>query len=152
MLRLCFFFLAVLANTATAAAALGTGAVRGDNCTPFNSFKVGYAVPGGTIVQQSVVLVGGWAVAGWILNTASGKSYYLPNPRFFDHSVDESAAAMGPPAFIALRSADFAALKAGYRESRSLLRDYSRRVDQDSPSDLPDATLLAPCFAEPLRV
>ncbi|MDP9024793.1 MAG: hypothetical protein M3N13_05440 [Candidatus Eremiobacteraeota bacterium] len=151
MLRLIPLILFVFGNASAAWAALGADAARGDNCTPFNSFKIGYAVPGGTIVQQSVVLAEGWQVAGWILDTASGKRYYVPEPRFFDHSVDDFVTA-GPPAFVALQSSGSDPLQIAYRQVRELRRGYSRFVDRDSPRDLPTRTLVAPCFAQPLRV
>lgn len=142
----------VFGNASTASAALGAQAARGDNCTPFNSFKVGYAVPGGTIVQQSIILVDGWLVAGWILRTVSGKRYYLPNPRYFDHSVDEYNVAAGPPAFALIQAPGPDALNRAYREIRKVRRAYSQHVDRDSLPDLPAATLVEPCFAEPLRL
>lgn len=150
--RLALLILLVFGDASTASAALGGQAARGDNCTPFNSFKVGYAVPGGTIVQQSVILVDGWLVAGWILETASQKRYYLPNPRYFDHSVDEYQVAAGPPAFAPIRAPGPDALNMAYRDIRELRRGYSQHIDRDSLPDLPAATLVAPCFAQPLRL
>jgi hypothetical protein len=151
--RLALLMLLVFGNASTASAALGADAARGDNCTPFNSFKIGYGVPiGGTIVKHSVILVDGWLVAGWILHTASGNRYYLPNPRYFDHSVDEYHVAAGPPAFAPIQESGPDALNRAYRDIRQLRREYSNRVDRDSLPDLPAATLIAPCFAQPLRV
>jgi hypothetical protein len=142
--------LLMLGLASDASAALGGDAARGDNCTPFNSYKIGYGVPGGTIVSQSVVLANGWLVAGWILSTSSGRNYFLPNPSFFDRSVNDGNHSTGPSALERLTSGDSAALNAAYRTSRARFKEESRHVDRDSPVRLPAATLVAPCFAHTL--
>ena len=150
-MRLIRTFIIVLCLTEVpfaASASLGGGAVRGDNCTPFNSFRIGYALPLGTIVSQSVVVVNGLAVAGWILVTPK-RSYYVPNPRFFDRALPDRWPA-GPPALQALESGGPGALNDAYRRARELRMVYSQRVDRDSPLQLPASTLVAPCFASPL--
>jgi hypothetical protein len=146
--------LAVLISTTTreASAMLGSNAARGDNCTPFNSFKIGYGVPRGTIVDQSVVLVDGWLTAGWILGTSSGTRYYLPNPRFFDHSIDEYGIAAGPPAFVVLEPSRPDALKNAYRLVRAQRKEYARHHDSDAPYDLPPRTFIARCYSKALRI
>jgi hypothetical protein len=141
-----------LAATREASAILGHDAARGDNCTPFNSFKIGYSLTRGTIVDQRVILVDGWLTAGWILGTTSGAQYYLPNPRFFDHSIDEYSIAAGPPAFVVLRSSEFNALRSAYHLVRVQRSGYARRHNSDAPPDLPFTTLVARCYTRPLSI
>ncbi|MEA2786032.1 MAG: hypothetical protein QOF71_2136 [Candidatus Eremiobacteraeota bacterium] len=144
-----FMIVLCLAELPSAAlASLGGGAARGDNCTPFNSFRIGYALPVGTIVSQSVVVVNGLAVAGWVLVTPE-RRYYVPNPRFFDRALPEYWPA-GPPALQALASDGPGALNDAYRRARVLRKAYSQRLDRDLPPQLPASTLVAPCFTSPL--
>lgn len=141
----------LIGTTAIASAPVGPGAARGDNCTPFNSYKIGYALPGGTIVSQSVVIANGW-LAGWILETAAAKRFYVPNPQFFDHDLRESEVLLGPPPPAALEALNSFALDKAYRQIRQARREYSQHVDRDSPPQLPTTTVVAPCFAQPLSV
>lgn len=62
-------------------------AAQGDNCTPFDGFKIGYSLElepryrAGRIVNQSTVLVlgrDGSKVAGWILLTFAGDRWFTP--------------------------------------------------------------------------
>lgn len=152
LLRLALLAVLLLAAMREASAMLGSNAARGDNCTPFNSFKIGYSLTRGTIVDQKVVLVEGWLTAGWILGTSSGTQYYLPNPRFFDHSVDEYSIAAGPPAFVVLQSSHPDALKRAYHLVRAQRAGYARHHNSDAPSDLPPRTLIAPCYAKTLSI
>ena len=124
--------------------------MRGDNCTPFNSFKVGYAVPGGTIISQRVVLAEGWEVVGWLLDVRSGSHYFVPNLHFFDHKIDESSLPSGPPVYIKLRSSNREALDDAYIEARIANRDATPSLGADAPTRLPAKTLVAPCFSKRL--
>lgn len=141
----------LLGTTGLAPATDGSGAARGDNCTPFNSYKIGYALPEGTIVAQNVVIANGW-LAGWVLEVSTGKRYYVPNPRFFDHDLRESAVVLGVPHSVALEASNPAALEKAYRQMRQATKEYSQHVDRDSPPQLPATTVVAPCFAHPLHV
>jgi hypothetical protein len=147
--RLLAATLFVTGQASAASAELGGAAARGDNCTPYNSFKIGYGVPGGTIVSQRIVVVNGWKVAGWILDTASARHYYVPNPRFFDHTVNEGEAA-APPAFVALTSTGSSALNNAYRTARKTQSEYAGGRGSDAPLQLPAATLVARCYVHPL--
>lgn len=71
------------------------------------------------------------------------------NPHFFDH-VAPDYQPIGPPALEALQSDGLGALNDAYRRARELRKAYSARVDRDSPRQLPAATLVASCFANPL--
>jgi hypothetical protein len=148
--RLLAATLFVAGQASAASAALGGAASRGDNCTPYNSFKIGYAVPGGTIVSQSIVVVDGWSVAGWMLVTASGQRYYVPNPGFFNRAVADAKPVV-PPAFVVLTSTGPGALDNAYRTARKAQKEYSRGRAFDSPAHLPAATLVSQCFTHPLR-
>jgi hypothetical protein len=141
----------VIGTMTLASATIGSGAVRGDNCTPFNSYKIGYALPKGTIISQSVVIANGW-LAGWILETSAAKRYYIPNPQFFDHDLRESEVVLGVPPSVALGTLNSALLDRAYRQMRQAEKRSSQHVDRDSPPQLPATTVVAPCFARPLRV
>ena len=151
-IRLSLIFILLAANTAVASASLGGVAARGDNCTPFNSYKIGYAVPGGTITMQSIVLAEGWRVAGWILHTASGRLYYVPNPQYFDRAVNDNFYLAGPPVLTIMRALSPAALDKAYRIDRSSRREYTPHIDRDSPTVLPAKTLVAPCYLRALEI
>jgi len=150
--RMSLVALLIAANTSVASAALGGDAARGDNCTPFNSYKIGYSLPSGTIIDQRVVLVGGWQLAGWLLTTAPNTLYYLPSPRYFDHAIDEFRLSSMAPAFVPVRSEAPADLDRAYSEARTLLKDYSRNIDSYAPTRLPSDTIVGKCFAEALQV
>ena len=81
----------------------GGPATRGDNCTPVNGYAIGYSLGGGaplhaviaapnspisgdntlTIVNQSTLFAvaqgGNQETVGWMLYTAGGQSYFVPN-------------------------------------------------------------------------
>ncbi|HEY4442252.1 MAG TPA: hypothetical protein VGN14_17460, partial [Candidatus Elarobacter sp.] len=66
-----------------ASAELGATAKPGDTCSPVNGLAVGLEVPvGGQIVDERVVLVGGWRLFAWALLDSKGQWWLAPSRSF----------------------------------------------------------------------
>lgn len=133
----------------TARADIGSIARRGDNCTPINGFAIGYPVPGrhipgGSIVNEAVILANGWDPVGWILTTRDG---HLALTAY--HPSGTEQATIGVPPIIALPSASTGTVRSTYNS----FRDEIIRAGTDRrflySQELKSFTV-SPCFTAPL--
>ena len=121
-------------------------AVAGDNCTPFNSYKVGYSTPSGRIVQQTVLLADGWNLVGWIIDEDSGTRLFAPYEPFFDGVMRDVRGAGPPTLYPTGRGAELGRGYAAHVRWRN-----ANGLTTVAPSALPSTTLVAPCFATPMQ-
>ncbi len=136
-----------------AEARLGGAAERGDNCTPFNAYAIGYPIPAATgpvvpIINESVVLDGGWRVVGWIL-TGRGGAMRLVAYRPTREVIDGDTSGLGVPPSYVLRSATPSDIRSAYEALRT-----AAAADGRSASGFIDSLrrfLVSPCFATGLR-
>lgn len=141
--------MALAAPATPVPAALSGVAERGDNCTPFNGFRIGYATArGATIIDQRIVLAYGWDLVGWLILDASHETFFVPYAPYFELNAARDQSAAVPALFPAGKGgADLAGAYATYLRWRQ-----QNGLQSIAPTALPDKLLIGPCFAHPLSV
>lgn len=136
-------------------ASAGAPAQRGDNCTPYNNYAIGYSIPGaqpitpvmeanttptqangaGTIVNQTNIALnntsitgGGSQPVGWLLTTQSAGIWFVPNA-----TVQFGMAATSVPAAIMFGGKTNSSAKSLANAARSVLNAYSNFVNVPLP-------------------
>jgi len=150
--RLAIFALAITIAIGTAVgpaqAALSGTAERGDNCTPFNTYRIGYSTATGTIIDQSVVLAHGWNLIGWIIQDRSGARFFVPYVPYYENGSGRDVSGAVPSLFAVRKG--LSGLADAYE--RYLQRRSQDDLGSDAPMKLPQPSLVAPCFARALSV
>lgn len=143
-LLICLF----VASTAPANANIGSVAKRGDNCTVFNGYAVGFPMVGtmgDTIVDQAVILANGWRTVGWILTLRDGQMRlvaYKPN----DNDDQEKPGVRGP---VVLRSLSKDDIRKTYASHRDAMIKYGIEPRSDFIDELNRFTV-SRCFSSAL--
>lgn len=138
----------IASSSATASADIGSVAKRGDNCTVFNGYAVGFPMvgtKGDAIVDQAVILANGWRAVGWILTLRDGRLRlvaYKPS----DNDNQQNPAVRGP---VVLRSLS----KDDIRMTYGFHRDAMIKRGIEPASDFIDTLerfTVSPCFKSAL--
>ncbi len=144
MLIGCTLFIAALSP---ANASLSGPATPGDNCTPFNPYKIGYRTAhGARIAQQSVILEDGWQLVGWVVQDQSGAAFFVPYESYFAHVPEPNASGFVPILFaIGHQRVDFSR---GFDAYVQWLKDGGFATDPNLR--LPTNVLVVDCFTKAL--
>jgi hypothetical protein len=142
----------VMSSRCIADAALGGVAARGDNCTPFNPFQIGLPqagvdLPEGSVVNESVLLAGGWRVAGWILTIRSGRRFLVA--AHINGTETAQSLVPGTATLYPMSSADF---QREYYTWRARVAAKSPITAKQSFVDPGTPIIAAPCFKAPLLI
>jgi len=137
-----------VAASAVAQAALSGTAERGDNCTQFNAFRIGYGTASGTIVDQSVVLEQGWNLVGWIVRDSSNAAFFVAYAPYFEHGSAKDVSGAVPTLY-AMRNGETGLVDAYDAYIRWRKRNAMKL---EAPASLSHRMLVAPCFTHPLAV
>ncbi|MBV8370356.1 MAG: hypothetical protein JO036_15725 [Candidatus Eremiobacteraeota bacterium] len=133
----------------TAGAGIGSVAKRGDNCTPIDSFAIGFPVPGqglpgSSIVNEAVILANGWDPVAWILTSRDGRLVLAAL-----HASKIEKEEVGTPPVIGLPSMSASAIRSTYNSFRTGLMRHG--IDKRFVySDELKSFTVSPCFAVPL--
>lgn len=137
---------ALLAAPAPAGAVLSGRAEPGDNCTPFNTYKIGYRTASqARIVQQGLVLERGWLLVGWTVRDGSDMSYFIPYAPYFDRSVKDVSGTAPSMYLLGKGRSDPSRGYEVYVQTRQ-----AGNHPLSAPSVLERPYLVADCFSEPL--
>jgi hypothetical protein len=133
---------------AAAGADIGSVAKRGDNCTVFNGYAVGFPMSGtrgDTIVDQAVILANGWRAVGWIL-TLRGERLRLVAYKPGDNDDQHNPGVRGA---VDLRSLSKDDIRKTYMAHRDAMVKHSLQPASDFLETFNRFTV-SPCFSAPL--
>jgi hypothetical protein len=145
-LRLFFITACLLAASSAAQAQIGSTARRGDNCTPFKAYAVGFPVGASNgaspITNEAVILADGWKAVGWILTARDGTLRlvaYRPTPQDDEESP-------GQRGYVALRSESVSDIRKTYAAYRAATIHAGIGKPSDFVAALNQFTV-SPCFS-----